>query len=124
MTEDEFDSSTESRPFGTLDTSQAEDQLRRCIALGAALWGGKSDDLQRQLLAPHPEIPSGFELMDFFKLRQNLQIISAAPGDARFDWLPRSVLFSPAILVGTQIFTMWEARCEIVRRAIEYLNER
>ena len=102
MTEDEFDFSIDPRPFGTPEAMQAEDQLRRCIALGAALWGRNSDDLQRRLLAPHPEIPSGFELMDFLKLQQNLQIISAASGDPRFDWLLRSVVFSPTVLVGTQ----------------------
>jgi hypothetical protein len=30
---------------------------------------------------------------------------------------------SPDIFVGAQRFTAWEARCEIIRRAIEYLEK-
>ncbi len=52
MNEEEFDSSMGSRPFGTADAMEAEARMRRCIALGVALWGRTSDDLQRQLLAP------------------------------------------------------------------------
>ncbi len=122
MNEEDFDSSMGSRLFGTADAMQAEAQLRRCIALGAALWGKTSDGLQRQLLAPYPEIPSGFDLADFQKLQQNIQIISEASDDPRFSWFPRSALSSPTVFVGTQRFTAGEARCEIVRRAIEYLG--
>jgi hypothetical protein len=32
-------------------------QARRSSALGIALWGKTAEDLHRQLLAPHPEIP-------------------------------------------------------------------
>lgn len=124
MNEEEFDSSMDLQPFGTSDAMQAGALLRRCIALGAALWGKTPGDLQRQLLAPYPKIPSGFDLADFRKLQQSVQTISAASGDPRFAWLPRSVLFSPPILVGTQRFTTWKARCEVVRRAIEYLEGR
>jgi hypothetical protein len=124
MNEEEFDSSMGSQPFGTTDTTQAEAQLRRCIALGKALWGRTSADLQRQLLAPHPEIPLGFDLADFRRLQENVLTISAASDNPRLAWLPRSVLFSPSILVGTQRFTTWEAKCEIVRRAIEHLDGR
>jgi hypothetical protein len=122
MNEEEFDSSLHSRPFGTADTVRAEAQLRRSIVLGIALWGRTCEALERQLLAPHPQIPSGFDLSDFQNLQQNVQTISAALGDPRFAWLPRSVLSRPTIFVDTQSFTMWEARCEIVRRAIEYLE--
>ena len=124
MNEEEFDSSVGSRPFGTADAVEAEARMRRCIALGVALWGRNSDDLQRQLLAPHPQIPSGFVLSDFLNLQQHVQTISAASADPRFAWLPRSVLSPPAILVGTEAFTTWEARCEVVRRAVEYLGGR
>jgi hypothetical protein len=124
MNEEEFDSSLGSRPFGTADVIEAEASMRRCIALGVALWGRNSGDLQRQLLAPYPEIPSGFVLSDFLNLQQTVQTISGASSDPRFAWLPRSVLSSPAILVGTELFTTWEARCEIVRRAIEFLADR
>lgn len=116
MNEEDFDSSMDVRPFGTAEAMQAEAELRRCVALGVALWGRTSHDLQRQLLAPHPQIPTGFELADFRKLQRSVQILSTA------SWLPRSTLSSPTIFVGTQRFTTWEARLEVVRRAIEYLD--
>jgi hypothetical protein len=122
MNEEEFDSSMNSRPFGTADAMRAETQSRRCMALGLALWGKTSEDLQRQLLAPHPEIPPGFDLTDFQKLQETVQVISAASDDPRFAWLPRSILYSPTIFVDAQRFTLWEARTEIVRRAVEYLD--
>jgi hypothetical protein len=116
MNEEDFDSSMEARPFGTAEVMHAEAELRRCVALGVALWGRTSHDLQRQLLAPHPQIPAGFDLADLRKLQRSVQIISTA------SWLPRSTLSSPMIFVGAQRFTTWEARAEIVRRAIEYLD--
>lgn len=39
-------------------------------------YGATSDDLQRQLLAPYPEIPSGFDLEDFRSLQRTAQRIS------------------------------------------------
>jgi hypothetical protein len=93
MNEEEFDSSMDLRPFGTAEARQVETQLRRRMSLGFELWGKTPADLQRQLLAPHPEIPSGFDLDDFRNLQQTAQIISEASSNARFAWLPRSVLF-------------------------------
>jgi len=81
--------------------------------------------LQRQLLAPHPEIPSGFDLADFRQLLQwTAQLNSAVLAVQRMRGLPPAVLPAPAVFAGTQGFTVWEARCEIVRRAIEYLEGR
>src|SRR5271155_4119466 len=103
MTDEEFDSSMGSRPFGTADAIEAEARMRRCIALGVALWGGTSDELKSQLLAPYPQIPSVFFLSDFLNLQQTVQTISGASSAPRFAWLPRSVLSSPAILIGTEL---------------------
>jgi hypothetical protein len=122
MDEQQFDSLFQ-QPFGRQDTIQADARLRRCIALGIKLWGRTSDDLQRQLLSPYPEIPSGFDLEDFRELQRSAQIISQNLGDPRNVWLSRSIS-SATIFIGTQRFTAWEARCEIVRRAIEYLEKR
>lgn len=124
MDEEEFDSLTQSRPFGRQDAMRADVQLRRRMTLGISLWGRTLDDLHRQLLAPSPEIPSGFELADFRELQRSAQEISAGLGDPRFASLSQSHLAfsSQTILVGIQRFTAWEARCEIVRRAIEYLE--
>ncbi len=120
MNEEQFDSLIQGRPFGPADVRLLETQAGRCTILGVALWGKTLDHLQRQLLAPYPEIPSDFELADFRKLQQWVQLISARSGDLRFAWLPRS---SATISIGTQRFTEWEARSEIVRRAIEYLEK-
>lgn len=122
MDEEEFDSFMPSRPFGTEDAMRADARLRRCTALGMALWGRTLEDLQRQLLAPSPEIPSGFDLADLRELQRSAHQISACFSDPRSKWLSRFASFSPAISVGTQRFTVWEARSEIVRRAIEYLE--
>jgi hypothetical protein len=78
MDEQEFDSLMQSRPFERKDAIQVDVQLRRCITLAIALRGRTLDDLQRRLLAPSPEIPSGFDLADFRDLqiyRRNLPAI-------------------------------------------------
>ena len=125
MDEQEFDLLFPQRPFGTAEAMQAEARLRRCGTLGLALWGRTSDDLRRQLLAPYPEIPSGFDLEDFRELQRFAQLISAGLASSR-NWLPPFPLAtsSPTFFVGTQRFTPWEACCEILRRAIEYLESR
>lgn len=123
MNEEEFDSLIQGRPFGTADFRRLETQAGRCTHLAVALWGRTFDDLQRQLLAPYPQLPSGFELADFRKLQHWVQLISARCVDLRFALLPRFDLFSSTISIGAQQFTEWEARGEIVRRAIEYLEK-
>lgn len=101
---------------------RAEARARRCTALGVALWGRNSADLQRQLLARHPEIPSGFELDDYWHLLGST--LSRGLVHPRRAWLRPFAHSSATISVGAQQFTEWEARCEIVRRAIEYLQSR
>ena len=129
MDEEEFDPLMNLRPFGTEDAMHWYAQIRGDIGLGmtlgSALWGRTSEDLQRQLLAPHPEIPSGFDLADFRKLLQwTAQMSSAVFAVQRMRGLSPAVLPPAAVFVGTHGFTMWEARCEIVRRAIDYLERR
>ena len=95
------------------------------MTLGVALWGKTSEDVQRQLLALHPEIPVGFDLADFRKLLQwTAKLASAVLALHRMRGVPPSTLPSPTVFVGSQGLTLWESRCEIVRRAIEYLEER
>ena len=122
MDEAEFDSLMQSRPFGREDAMRADAALRRRSTLGLALWGRTSADLQRQLLAVHPEIPSGFNLDDLRDLERSIHTISSFLSDPRFAWLSHLAFCSWVISAGTQHFTAWEARCEIVRRAIEYLE--
>lgn len=124
MNEEEFDSLMQSRPFGTKDALRADAQLRHNIALGIALWGRTPEDLKRQLLAPYPEIPANFDLADLRELQRSAWIIAKALEDSRNVQLSRLALSSATVVVGTQRFTAWEARCEIVRRAIEHLENR
>jgi hypothetical protein len=129
VNEEEFDALMKSRPFGTENVVHWEAEMRAnaslVMTLGAALWGKTSEDLQRQLFASHPEIPARLELADLRKLLQwTAQIASAVLALQRMRGVPPSVLPSPAVLVGSQWLTLWEARSEIVRRAIEYLEKR
>jgi hypothetical protein len=119
LDEKEFDSLMQSRSFEGKDAIQVDVQLRRSITLAIALWGRTLDDLQRRILAPSPEIPSGFDLADFRELQLRVQAISASFSEPQFV----SLFSSQTIFVGAQRFTAWEARCEIVRRAIEYLEK-
>jgi hypothetical protein len=124
MDEDEFDASRQGRPFKREDATRAESAACRSTALGVALWGRTAEHLQRQLLGPHPEIPSGFDLADFRELLRSVQMVGTRVNDPRFAWASRFVRSSRIISVGTQSLTEWEARSEIVRRAIEYLEAR
>ena len=129
MNEEEFDALMKSRPFGTGDVVHWEAELRAntslVMTLGVALWGKTSEDAQRQLLASHPNIPAEFDLADFRKLLQwTAKTASAVLALQRMRDVPPSILPSPSVFVGSQGLTLWEARCEIVRRAIEYLEKR
>lgn len=126
MNEQEFDSMFPARPFGTAEAMREDARLRRRATLGIALWGRTPDDLRRQLLAPYPEIPSGFDFEDFHELQRFAHLISSGLASSRNAGLPPFPLAtsSPAIFVGTQTFTPWEACCEILRRAIEHLEKR
>lgn len=125
MNEEEFDALRPWRPFGVQDAIRADLQARRCTALGIALWGKTSDDLRRQLLAARPEIPSGFDLADFRELQKSLRTVAACLGNPKLAGLAAIWdCYSPSIVVGTQRVKGFEARWEIVRRAIEYLENR
>ena len=129
MDEQEFDALFE-RPFRNADFQRADARWRRSATLSFALFGRTPEDLRRQLVAPHPQIPSGFDLADFRNLEQHVQTISGLvlsgssnTGMARLSpWLTQFA--SATITIGGQRYTVWEARCEIVRRAIEYLESR
>jgi len=116
MDEKEFDALTHLRPFGTLDAKRADSRFRRGLSLAAILYGKTDEDLRRQLLTHPPETPSGFELADYRDVQRNTEEISAA--------MSRTGLEFKTIVVGTQRYTEWAARCEIIRRAIEYLENR
>jgi hypothetical protein len=129
MDEEEFDAFMKSRPFGTGDAMQWDARLRGkvrlAMTLGVALWGRTSEDLQGQLVASHPAIPPGFELSDLRELLLwTTHVASAVSAFQRLRGLSPAVLSSPPVFVGTQGLSVWEARCEVVRRAIDYLEKR
>jgi hypothetical protein len=128
MTEDEFDALMRARrPYGTKDAVNAEAKIRHGITLmstlGVALWGKTDDDLRHQLAKPYPEIPPGFDLSDFRDLlhvcAQEVSAVSALHKTAGLEHL---LPWSRTIVVGSESFTVLEARCELVRRAIDYLE--
>jgi hypothetical protein len=124
MDEEEFDAITGARPFTREDVGRLEAQWHRSATLGIALWGRTSADLQRQLEAPHPEIPSGFAPADFRDLLRTTANLARLSRDARYAAIVAMGHSSATITVGTELFTAWEARCEVIRRAIEYLEKR
>jgi hypothetical protein len=113
MDEEEFDALIRLRPFGTEDAKRAELLRGRSMSLAVKLWVKTAEDLRRELLAKPPEIPSGFGLADFRELLWITEQLS-----------PATRLVSQTIVIGARRFTEWEARCEIIRRAIEYLENR
>jgi 16S rRNA G1207 methylase RsmC len=122
MNEEEFDSLAAWQPYRTEEALRMEAQMARHAALAAALWGGTSADLERQLSGRHPAIPSGFALADYRELHRSAEKMAAAMGGPQSTWFSRWARSSWVISVGAQRYTAWEARCEIVRRAIKYLE--
>lgn len=118
MDEKDYFESRNWRPFGTEDAARIEAQLRRFSALGQALWGIRSEHLERQLQLLRPEIPPGFVLEDFRELLKFMDFTN------RYSWARSWSEFSQIVSVGTQELPRWEARREIVIRAIEYLERR
>jgi hypothetical protein len=123
MDEDELGWIGKLRPFGTADAAQLEAQVGRCASLGQALWGRTAEDLRRQLQKSSPDVPPGFDLADFQLLqRESSRFASMNLDDPRNAWARPMLAFPKSIQVGTQRFTEWEARAEIIRRAIGHLG--
>jgi hypothetical protein len=116
MDEEELDALIHLRPFGTEDAKWADPRYRRGISLATILWGKTADDLRRQLLRHPPEIHWGFDLADYREVQRTTEQVWAAMSGTGLEF--------ETIVVGTQRYTEWEARCEIIRRAIEYLENR
>ena len=112
------------QPFSSADAARREAEMRRTMALGFALWGRTPADLERQLLAPHPETPPGYELADYRNLAGMLVLWAnfekRLPGLRKYSAM--QALVSGTIVVGGRQLTMLQARSEVVRRAIEYLE--
>jgi hypothetical protein len=63
-------------------------------------------------------------LADLRSLQRIVQKISAALENRQTNWLSSLALPSWSLQIGMQHVTAWEARGEIVRRAIDYLEKR
>jgi|SRR5215468_3606679 len=124
MDEQEFDLLLPWRPFGTAEARRLDLRMRRSAALGAKLWGNTTDELKRRLLEGSPEIPAGFDLADLRELLETTEQLASALRNPRNELTSRMALASQTIVVGRERYTEWEARCEIIRRAIERNDRR
>src|SRR5690242_5374758 len=113
MDEHDFEKARSWKSFSSNDVKNAE----RLPAIGLALWGRTPEDLRQQLLAATPKVPRGCSLADLKLLEQQAKLMLQNPSKfGRFG--------NEAIVIGTQTFNGLEARCEVVRRAIEDLEKR
>jgi hypothetical protein len=112
------------RPYGTAEAAQLDARNRRRTALALALWGRTAVDLQRQLLPRYPQLPSGFDLAEYRDLYIYAHQLTQIMSTARPGWLQSLGRSTGVVFAGGERFTEWEARCEIVRRAIEFLESR
>ena len=62
------------------------------------------------------------DLADFRELRQTTQQLVVAMRNPRNELMSRLAAASQTIVVGTQRYNEWEARLEIVFRAMEFLE--
>jgi hypothetical protein len=92
-------------------------EFQRTVALGAQLWGN-AEYLKHQLELPSPEIPPGTTRKDL----RTLEWLARERLSTNLKLAPNSLaLEGPNIVVGGEQFTVTEAMCEIVRRAIAAL---
>ena len=124
MDKDELGWISKLQPFGTAEAAEWNAQLGRCDLLGKALWGRNTEDLRHQLQKSHPDVPPGFDLADFqFLLRESFRLASLDLDDPKNAWIRPKLVHAGTVRVGSQQLTEWEARAEIVRRAIDYLKK-
>jgi hypothetical protein len=109
MDEQEFFSSNR---FRALRPSDLED-FQRLMILGTKLWGD-IQYLTHQLLAPSPEIPDGVGLRELLTLARWAKMCLDLGDRAAFLPVPRGTV----VTVGGRRFSFYEARYEVVKRAI------
>ena len=122
MDEHEFFAQHPMRPWTRSDFENAH---REGTALAQALWlsnklWGDAETMTRQLLAASPEIPAGLGLQELRSL-ERLARLGLRFGDR---WHGPRVPKGSALWIGGRSLTIWEARYEIVRRAIDFLEHR
>jgi hypothetical protein len=88
------------------------EELVRLLSLSAQLWGDATH-LTQQLLAPSPRVPPELSLERLHRLERFA--LAALFHDLAFaPWIAKGTV----IAAGVDRFTVNQARCEIVRRAI------
>ena len=126
MDEQQFDAMRQWRGFSSGDARKIERQFQQLATFGLGLWGRTADDLRRQLALDHPEIPAGCVLADLqHLLGQARAMLSAYPTmDHNMRILLDRCVGTEAIKIHGERLTVLEARYEIARRAIEWLESR
>lgn len=116
MNEHKFFAQHPMRPWKRSDFENALPSAP-ALWLSARLWCDVGR-MTRQLLANSPEIPTGLGLPQLRTLERMLVHFGGSwpttPG------IPKDSM----IIIGGLSYTLWEARYEIVRRAIEFLERR
>jgi len=110
------------QPLNPRELTKADVRMRRSAALAEALFGKTRHDLERQLSSAHPELPPGFDLTDYRELGRSTQQVLLAMENPRVARVFAAM--KSTVTVGTTSYTEMEARCEIVRRAIQQLEGR
>jgi hypothetical protein len=116
MDEHDFFAQHPMRPWTRSDFENAD---REGTALAQALWlsnklWGDHETVKCQLLAASPEIPAGMGLPELRALERLARL-----GLRHGDRAPKAFVW-----VDGRSLTIWEARYEIVRRAIDFLEYR
>ena len=116
MDDGDFFSRYPMRPWTRSDFENAH---REGTALADALWlrnrfWGDAETMSRQLLAASPEIPAGMGLSELRALERLARL-----GLRYSDRAPKAFVW-----IGGRSLAIWEARYEIVRRAIDFLEHR
>ncbi len=123
MDEHEFDSLRDWQPFRPETLGRFEAQAGRVTGLAVALWGNTPADLQRQLTGRYPKLPKSVDLADLHKLlayAHRFEMLLEKNGSL---WPLLRGAQATQIEVGGRLFNIWQARTEVVRRAIEFLEK-
>jgi len=91
-----------------------EKRFEHAFRFASRLWGN-AEHLRQQLIAAFPEVLAGFGIAELIVL-QRLAKVALALGERVF--LPVGFPNRTLIVAGGDRFTVWEARYEIVRRAL------
>lgn len=119
MDEDEFFAQHPMHPWTRSNFENAHQEgtaLAQALWLSNKLWGDH-ETMKHQLLATSPEIPAGIGLLELRAL-ERMARLGLRYSDTQYS--PRAP--KAFVWIGERSLTIWEARYEIVRRAIDSLE--